>query len=113
MVLMGLGQGAYLGKKLVTTDTPRLTGLTPSSGPVATSVTISGLSFGEGQNGNVITIDGAPNIAPATSWHDTQINFNIPTTHPNGAPVSPGQRLEIGLIINGQESANRLPFTVT
>src|SRR5262249_49196373 len=29
LVLMGLAQGTYVGTKLVTTDTPRLTGITP------------------------------------------------------------------------------------
>jgi hypothetical protein len=113
MVLMGLGQGAYLGKKLVTTDTPRLFGLAPSSGPVGTTVTISGASFGEGQGGNTVTIDGAPNISRATEWHDSQIKFDIPATRPSGDPVVKGEKLDIGLIVNGQEGANRLPFTVT
>jgi hypothetical protein len=113
MVLMGLGQGAYLGKKLVTTDTPRLLGLNPSSGPVGTVVTVSGTAFGEGQDGNSVTIDGAPNIGRASEWHDSQIKFDIPATHPSGTPVLKGQKLDIGLIINGQEGANRLPFTVT
>jgi hypothetical protein len=113
MVLMGLGQGAYLGKKLVTTDTPRLFGLTPSSGPVGTTVTVSGASFGEGQGGNAVTIDGAPNIGRASEWHDSLIKFDIPATHPSSDPVVKGQKLDIGLIVNGQEGTNRLPFTVT
>ena len=32
MVLMGLGQGAYIGRKLVTATTPRLSGVVPTQG---------------------------------------------------------------------------------
>ncbi len=113
MVLMGLGQGAYLGKKLTTTTTARLTGLTPAGGPAGANVMLSGLSFGDAQNGSFITIDGAPDhTGPAKAWRDTQIEFKFPATRPDGSSWTPGQHL-IGLIVGGKESANQLPFTVT
>jgi hypothetical protein len=113
MVLMGLGQGAYLGKKLTTTTVPRLTGLSPGSGKPGTTVTVAGLSLGDKQDGSLLTIDGNP-FQPDSPpvWQDTQISFTIPPKHPGGREWSEGQRVLVGLIVNGQESANTLPFTV-
>ena len=113
MVLMGLGQGAYLGKKLVTTTTARLTGVSPGSGPPGTEITIVGMSFGEKQNGSLITIDGNPLTPAGLAWGDTQIKFKIPDKQLDGNNWSTGQRIFMGVIVAGQESANTLPFTVT
>lgn len=112
MVLMGLGHGAYIGKKLVTTTTPRLTGLAPGQGPAGSSVTLTGMAFGVTQDGSLLTIDGMSIHPDGLTWSDTQITFTIPATHPNGTPWGPGQRILIGLTVNGQQSANTLPFTV-
>lgn len=113
MVLMGLGQGAYLGKKLVTTDVPRLSGLSLGSGPPGTIINITGMSFGANQDGSIITIDGSPFNLSVKTWEDSRITLQIPANHPNGTEWSKGQRISFGLIVNGQESANSLPFTVT
>jgi hypothetical protein len=114
MVLMGLGQGAYLGKKLTSTAAPRLTGLSQGSGKPGTMVTVTGLSFGEKQNGSLIAIDGNPfSPSPAPEWRDTQIKFTIPAKQPDGRDWLAGHRISIGVIVGGQESTNTLPFTVT
>jgi hypothetical protein len=114
MVLMGLGQGAYLGKKLTTTVTPRLTGISPSSAVPPCDLTISGMSFGDARNDSIITIDGAPVpvIVPPNQWQNGQIRFTLPAAQPHGDPWQPGHPLEIGLIVGGQSSINSLPFTV-
>jgi hypothetical protein len=114
MVLMGLGQGAYLGKKLTSTTTPRLTGLSQGSGKPGTMVTITGLQLGEKQNGSLITINGNPFFpVPAPEWGDTQIKFTIPAKQADGSDWLAGQRISIGVIVGGQEGANTLPFTIT
>lgn len=116
MVLMGLGQGAYLGKKLVTTTVPRLTGLSPGSGTAGTQVTIVGASFGNSEaqkkSGSLLTIDGHPFCPNQLDWNDTQIRFSIPDKQLSGVSWSAGQLILIGAIVGGQESANKLPFTV-
>lgn len=114
MVLMGLGQGAYLGKKLTATTVPNLTGLSPGSGKPPIEITITGASLGEKQNGSLITIDGSP-FQPTTlpDWENTQIKFAIPVKQLNGSDWSDGRKVSIGVIVGGQESTNRLPFTVT
>jgi len=112
MVLMGLGQGGYLGKKLTTTSVPRLSGLSTGSGRGGSELTVSGSSFGDAQNGSLITIDGNPISVQPASWNDTQIKFNVPLTQSNGSPWSKGQRISLGVIVGGQESTNTLPFTI-
>jgi hypothetical protein len=112
MVLMGLGQGAYLGKKLVTTDVPRITAVSSQKTAGTTVITIQGDTFGQAQNGSLVTIDSLPLTAPITSWSNTQILFNLPATHPNGQAWTAGQQVLIGLSVNGHDSATRIPLTV-
>ncbi len=113
MVLMGLGQGAYLGKKLVTTTTPRLTGLSPVEGNPGTEITILGMAFGAEQAGSLVTMDRKSFEPQCLEWADTQIQFTLPQTPPCGQPWKPGQQVIFGMIVGGQESVNTLPFTVT
>ena len=113
MVLMGLGQGAYLGKKLVTTTTPRLTGLSPAEGNPGTQITMLGMAFGAEQAGSLVTMDRNPFQPQGLQWADTQIQFTLPPKSPSGQAWKPGQRVIFGVIVGGQESVNTLPFTVT
>lgn len=113
MVLMGLGQGAYLGKKLVTTSTPRLTGLSPVEGNPGTQITIMGMGFGGEQAGSLITMDRSPFQPQGLQWADTEIQFTLPQKPPSGQAWKPGQRVIFGAIVGGQESVTTLPFTVT
>ncbi len=117
VVLMGLGQGAYIGKKLVTTDTSRLTGLTPPAANQAiiakgdTEVTLTGMAFGDQQAGSYITLDGMQ-FQGAPRWADTQIVFKLPTKRPNGVDWRAGDRVAVNLTVGGRD-ANPLYFTVT
>jgi hypothetical protein len=114
MVLMGLGQGAYLGKKLTTIDTPRLTGLSAGSGLAGSPLTIYGLSFGTTQNGGLITIDGNAFYPDApVKWEDTQITFQLPLNSVSTERWTFPQRISVGITAEGQPSANSLPFTIT
>jgi hypothetical protein len=112
MVLMGLGQGAYLGKKLVTTTTPRLTGLSQGAGKPPLELTITGADFSDSQAGNLVTADGRPLDAKVTTWMDSAVTFMLPARRPDGAPWALGQQLNLGLIVGGQEGANTLPFSI-
>jgi hypothetical protein len=112
MVLMGLAEGAYLGKKLVTTQTPRLIGISPVQGPPGTLVTLSGQSLGE-QTGGQITLDGLPISPDQLTWQDASVSFAIPATYPGGAAWSPPQRITLGVLVAGQTAVNPQPFIVT
>jgi hypothetical protein len=118
VVLMGLGQGAYLGKKLVTTTTPRLIGVTPANAKPGTVVTVTGDAFGTTQG--VVTIDGIPlNAADIGPWTDDSFTFTVPATHPGGTPwaagtaAAPAVASQLGMASGGQSSANRLAFFVS
>lgn len=80
LVLMGISQGGYLGKKLVTFGTPALFAPNPLSGPPATAVTVTGSGLGAQQAGSQLLLNGAP-IA-VTAWSDTSIQFTVPADDP-------------------------------
>ncbi len=116
MVLMGLGHGAYLGKKLTSQDVPSLTSLGPNAAALANlpiDVTIVGSSFGDTQGHNLVSFDGTPAGVTVKSWSATQVKFVFPATQANGAAWNKGQTALVGLLIEGQESDNKLPFSVT
>jgi IPT/TIG domain len=106
VALMGLGHGAYLGKKLVTTDTPRLTSLSPSRVLPGMIVTITGLSLGD-ENSSQLTLDGVPFLLPITTWTDTQIVFTVPQS-----PTYNGVQRRLGVSANGVGSANDLTLSI-
>ena len=118
MVLMGLGQAAYLGKKLTTNDTPRLTSITPGRGTPPLAVTLRGQAFGSTRDGSQIIVNNNIILPVAVSdadWTDTSVQFTIPAgdpTDPSGQAWAVGSRLDIGLIVSGRDSANTLPFIV-
>jgi hypothetical protein len=116
MVLMGLGQGAYLGKKLTSQDVTHLATLSPSS-CVLTSlpvdVTIVGMSFGDTQGQSLLSMDGMVAAVSVKSWSSTKIVFTFPATQSNGNAWAKGQTVLVGLLIEGQDSDNKLPFSVS
>src|SRR5262249_24627256 len=61
---------------------PNITGLRPSSGPVATSVTISGSSFGTTQGASTVAFNGT--AGTPTSWSATSIVVPVPTGATSG-----------------------------
>lgn len=110
MVLMGLSQGTYLGKKLVTTDTARITGINPPTGVPGTNITLKGAGFGDAQYGSIISIDNQP-VATAATWTDPQVTLRMPSNI-NGVPLAPGPHT-IALVVNGRGSIGTAPFTLT
>lgn len=119
MVLTGLSQGGYLGKKLVSATAPQLTSLTPSSATTGQSVVLTGSGFGDDMGTNVLCLDDIQiAVAPDTSqppkpqWTDTKIGFVVPTSHPSGNAFTPNQIVKIGVYVNGQAGTSTLPLVV-
>ena len=114
MVLMGLGQGAFLGKKLTLSTISRISGLAPSTAAPKTEVMITGLCFGESSAGNAVTLDGQPITSTnVISWSDTAIRFTVPDVPPVGAAWNAtGQITEVRVLSGGQTSANGMPLTI-
>jgi RHS repeat-associated protein len=69
---------------LFTMPSPVVATISPTSGPVATQVTITGTGFGTSQGNNAVTFNG-PNPAPVSSWSDTQIIATVPPGSMSGA----------------------------
>jgi hypothetical protein len=80
---------------------PSLTGLSPSSGPVGTSVTIAGTNFDATQGTSTVTFNGIS--ATATGWSPTSIVATVPSGATSGSVM---------VSVNGTVSGG-ISFTVT
>ena len=69
----------------VGTAAPNITSISPTSGAVATSVTIKGTGFGSTQGSNTVTFNGVSSVP--TSWSATQIKAPVPTGATSGSVV--------------------------
>jgi hypothetical protein len=84
-----------------TTPAPAITSLTPASGLVGASVTISGANFGATQGSSTVTFNGT--AATPTSWSASSIVVAVPTGATSGNVV----------VTVGGVSSNGVAFTVT
>lgn len=103
MVLMGLSQGTYLGKKLVTTTMPILNAVAPSEGKIGDEVILTGANLGSSQNGNVVVF-GSITLMSSLEWSPNSIKIAVPQSLTPAATT-------ISVIINGVAS-NKIPFRV-
>ena len=83
------------------TPPPVITGLSPSSGVVGRSVSVTGANFGATQGSSTITFNGV--AATVTSWTDTTIVATVPATATTGPVV----------VTVGGNISNSMVFTVT
>jgi hypothetical protein len=113
MVLMGLSHGTYLGGKLTQADLPRITSVSPLSGPPATTVVLMGVDFGTVLGS--IFLDNRPYWGPSASigWEDTKISFAWPALDANSAPWISGRAVAITIVTAGQTAQGAASFTVT
>lgn len=80
---------------------PNINGITPSTGPVGTQVTIRGFNFGPIQGTSTAQIGNMP--LDIISWSDTAILANVPQGGTTGNVV----------VTNGAQPSNPVSFTVT
>ncbi len=85
----------------VTAPAPSITSLTPSSGLVGTSVTITGSNFGATQGASTVKFNGT--AATPTSWSATSIVAPVPSGATTGNVV----------VTVGGVASNGISFTVT
>jgi YD repeat-containing protein len=98
----GTPDGNYDSQVTITPPpAPSVTSLTPSFGPVGTSLTIAGANFGASQGSSTVTFHGIG--AAPTSWSATSIEASVPTTAISGPVV---------VTVSGQTSNNDVTFTV-
>lgn len=112
LVLMGISQGGYLGKKLVTFGTPALFAPNPLSGPPGTAVTATSSGLGAQQGNSQLLLNGGP--VAVTAWADTSVQFTVPADDPaTGVPwASVPQTVPLVVSLTGQLSNSAL-FKVT
>jgi hypothetical protein len=84
------------------TPPPSITSLSPTSGPVGSSVTIAGANFGASQGTGAVTFNGSS--ATPTSWSTGSIVVPVPT----GATTGP-----VFVTVSGGVASNGVNFTVT
>jgi hypothetical protein len=112
LVLMGISQGGYLGKKLVTFGAPALYPPDPPEAAAGATVTLTGANLGtpsaglETPAGAELAMDGAP-IA-TTGWSADSITFAVPAD--TGAPAQKRNAL-LTVTVMGQ-SSNSVALTV-
>ena len=109
MVLMGLSQGAYIGKKLTTTETPRVAGMSPGTGKGGDPIKLTGVSFGDEQNGSVISVEGMP-VPEVIAWSDKEITFKFPTERAAAIAWKDGDRASILVSANGRDAPSPFQF---
>jgi RHS repeat-associated protein len=80
---------------------PSITGLSPSSGPVGTLVTITGSNFGTTQGSSTIALNGT--TAVVVSWGATSISATVPSGASSGA---------FSVTVNGTPASSS-SFTIT
>ena len=111
MVLIGLGNAAYLGKKLVTTDTPVLTAMSVERKGTELEITITGVGFGATQNGSRITLNDKEIDRVPLEWTNERVKFRLPETNPERGDWISGQAIRVGLFVRGQ-TTNQLTLTI-
>lgn len=84
-----------------TSGSPNITSLSPTSGPVGTSVTISGANFGSTQGTSTVTFNGT--TATPTSWSASSIVAPVPTGATTGSVA----------VTVGGVATNSVSFAVT
>jgi hypothetical protein len=106
LVLMGISQGGYLGKKLVTFNSPVLYTPSPVTVTAGTPVTVTGANLGTPSAnsgpplGAALTVDGSP--VGTTNWSSSSISFTAPA---DAGPV------QVAVTVGGQQS-NTVTLTV-
>ncbi len=117
LFLMGIGNAAYLAKKLAGGKVTHLATIDPPSvsrggADAARTVTVSGSNLGASQGASQIAIDGTVLQTVATSWSDSSITFVVPKTRPDGSAWTLDEPLEVR-VVAGAPSITAVHLTIT
>jgi hypothetical protein len=98
MILMGLGQGSYLGSKLILSGSPVLETISPASAGSGVLVTLSGKNLGTAGGSLRIDRADAGSEVMIKTWTDSSISFTIaPECRREGSH-------RISVVSNGKET---------
>jgi hypothetical protein len=115
MVLMGLGQGVYLGRKLVVKQSTGITHLDKTSAAPGEEVVAFGVGFGQRNDQSAVELNEVPIAAEdIVRWQETRVTFTVPAESPTQAAwLKPSQEVRVNVRVNGQPGATAAPLTVT
>src|SRR5207253_2063727 len=86
-VVVSVGGINSIGVPFTVTPGPNVASLSPNSGLIGTSVTISGAGFGATQGSSTITFNGVAAAPTPANWSDTSIVTPVPTGATTGNVV--------------------------
>ena len=91
--------------QVFTVPNPLIAGITPSSGPVGTTVQISGSGFGASQGSSTLQFHASSgnSNASVTSWSDSSITATVPSTATSG---------NVLVTVGGVTTSSNVQFTV-
>lgn len=122
LMLMGIGQGAYIGKKIITTvdpEAPKLDNMNPKRGTLDEWISLTGKNFGEKDAGS-ITINGKTVQFKEDSqlkWTEQLIQFKLRDIDVDKDKdlkkyVTKGNVVKIGVIADKKSSAKKEDFNI-
>jgi len=101
-VIVSVGGISSNGVPYTVTPGPNVASVSPASGIIGTSVTVSGAGFGATQGSSTITFNGVAAAPTPANWSDTSIATPVPTGATTGNVV----------VTVGGIASNGVPFTV-
>ena len=116
LMLMGIGQGAYIGKKIITKDAPpEITGLSPEEGSITDKITITGKNLGE-KPADITIGDTVVKLKKESSlkWENGKVEFkldDIDFPENQRAEFDKEKTKQIGIKV-GNMSSNKKPFKI-
>jgi hypothetical protein len=117
LMLMGIGQGAYIGKKIITKDTPpRIIGLSPEKGSKGKTITIMGTNFGDESEERSIFIGDEKSKFKVGNpiWGKDKVEFQLDkiefTSEEENAFYKETHK-QIWIDV-GKTSSNKMPFEI-
>ena len=121
LALMGIGQGSYIGKKIITKDdqsAPSLDSISKSKGTLDEEITVAGTNFGDKSSTRFITIGGKKvKFTQGPNWEDGKVTFrlnNIDKSDEESRKVLPENgKILIGVVVGSKASVQDLPFEIT
>ncbi len=122
LALMGIGQGSYVGKKILTKDdqsAPKLDFISKSKGTRDDEdpITITGTNFGDDPCTCFVTIGGKKvNFSEKPTWAEGKVTFrlkDIGTSDEERKKVLPEKgKIQIGVIAGSKASLQDMPFEI-
>jgi len=117
LVLIGIGDASYLGKKISDKEdpkAPRLTSINPNEGGKDESISITGINFGKSSDDGLLFIEDREykikvDSSSSSSWNENMIKFKLTGLDPELKNFS-ARKMKIGLRAGELDSVNDLEF---